>query len=110
MEHRSQYAQDMIKKLKVNNKSIQNEEYTEGDDTIIGFLDWHCEMKSFADEIGLNADPGDGWSDGEMGLVRHGVSLTYNNVFTGKEHEVASAIVANDFIGGDIWEEVLFKY
>ena len=28
-EHRSQYAQDMIKKLKVNNKSIQNEEYTE---------------------------------------------------------------------------------
>ena len=29
LEHRSQYAQDMIKKLKVNNKSIQNEEYTE---------------------------------------------------------------------------------
>lgn len=66
-------------------------------------------MKSFADEIGLNADPGDGWSEDEMGIVRHGVSLTHNDVFTGKEYEVVSAIVACAFIGGDIWEEVLLK-
>ena len=110
IQHQEVSVEWFIKVLKLKKHLEENEEYIEGDDTIIGFLDWHCEMKSFADEIGLNTDPGDGWSDGEMGLVRHGVSLTYNSVFTKKEYEVASAIVANDFIGGDIWEEVLFKY
>ena len=103
-QHQEVSVEWFIEVLKLKKQLEENEEYTEGDDTIIGFLDWHCEMKSFADEIGLNADPGGGWSDDEMGLVRHGVSLTH------EEYEVASAIVANDFIGGDIWEEVLFKY
>lgn len=110
IQHQEVSVEWFIEVLKLKKHLEENEEYTEGDDTIIGFLDWYCEMKSFADEIGLNADPGDGWSDDEMGLVRHGVSLTYNNVFTKKEYEVASAIVNYEFIEPDVWEEVLFKY
>lgn len=74
-----------------------------------GFLNWSYEMVAFADETGLNVDGV--ISDEEMGLLRHGVSLSYQNLSGAKNtFDIAAAAANGEFVGGDIEDEVYFKY
>lgn len=104
IQHQEVSVEWFIEILKLKKSLEESGEYIEEDNSITGFLNWYCDMVAFADESGLNADPGEGWEDEEMGLKRHGVSLS----FCGNEIACAASISEN--IGGDIEEDVYFSF
>ena len=74
-----------------------------------GFLSEYYDMIAFADTTGLNADGM--FSDEEIGLIRHGVSLSYQKLSgKSKTFDISAAAACSEFVGGDIKDEVYFKY
>ena len=108
IQHQEVSVQWFIKVLKQKKLREENGDWCEEDHSITargygGFLNWEYEMVPRAEYIGLNA--GGVFSDEEIGLVRHGVSLSYENRF-----DISAAVISGCDIGGDYEDDVYFKY
>jgi len=114
IQHQEVSVEWFIEVLKL--KKVDEEEWDEDDHSLTGggvggYLNWRFEMVAFADEIGLNVDSNGGWTDKEMGLIRHGVSLSYSRGYDDKyPYEIACAVTNHCATGGDFEDDVYFKY
>ncbi len=114
IQHQEVSVQWFLEVLKQKQLDEESGEWDDDDHSITGggyggFLNWSYEMVAFADETGLNVDGV--ISDEEMGLLRHGVSLSYQNLSGAKNtFDIAAAAANGEFVGGDIEDEVYFKY